>query len=196
MDQNMIQNGRLEKNEDFFQRKQLLTLNHYGAGIMKKTGLILALLTLGILTFAGEKVDIKFSGKRVNAYIKRKICVVKDNVLSISGDTTAKNNSWRGVVFPLAYKSPAGKKFKFSGEIKLEKINPKARFEVAIRLINAKNKSIKYERFSLSKDQDWGKFTKSFTASAQTVKMQLYVLARYLSDESIGSVKNLSIEQI
>jgi hypothetical protein len=163
---------------------------------MKKTALTLLVLTLSILAFAGQKVDIKFSGKKVDSYIKRRTCVVKDNILSISGDTASKNNVCRSVIFHLPYKSPADKKFKLSGEIKLEKINPKAKFEVAIRLINAENKSIKYETFTLTTNQDWKKFTKTFTASVKTVKMQLYIIARNLADESTGSIKNLSVEQL
>ncbi len=161
---------------------------------MKKSALALLAALLSVSTFAGEKIDISLSGKTVQSYIKRKVCVVKDNILSINGDTNAKNNSWRTVVFILPFKSPAGKKFKFGGKIKVEKINPKASFEIAIRLVDAKGKSIKYETISIKKDQDWKELTKTFTAAKDTVTMQFYILARNLSNESTGYVQDLSIE--
>ena len=163
---------------------------------MKKTVFALSMLALVISTLAGEKVNLDFSAKWVNSYIKRKACIVKDDVLSICGDTTDKNSSWRSVVFHLPFKSPAGEKFKFGGEIKVEKINAKASFEISIRLIDAKGKSIRYERIAVTKDQDWKELTKTFTAPENTVKMQFYILARNLADESTGSVKDLSIEQL
>ena len=161
---------------------------------MRKMLLIVAILTFSIITFAGEKIEIKFSGKRLENYINKKICTVKDDVLSMSGNTASRNNDWRMIVFPLSFKSPAGKKFTFKGEIKGEKI--KGQFQVSIRLINAAGKTIKYETFAIRKDQTWKKFSKTFTAPENTVKMQYYILASKMANNSIGSVKDLSIELI
>ncbi len=161
---------------------------------MRKMSLIAAISTFGLIAFAGESIELKFSGKRIDSYIKQKRCTVKDGVLSMSGDTASKDNKWRMVVLPLSFKAPAGRKFTFKGEIKGEKI--KGRFEVAIRLIKADGKSLKYETYTITKDQDWKKFSKTFTAPEKTAKMQFYILARGMGDESIGSVKNLSIEQL
>ena len=161
---------------------------------MKKLCLAAVVAMFSVLSFAGEKVDIKFSGKIIEKAIKRKTCVVKDDVMSISGDTAAKNSDWRAVVFPLPFKDPAGKKFTFSGEVKGEKIQ--GRLWVAIRLVKADGKTLKYEVHAITKDQDWKMFIKTFTVPAKIEKLQFYIIGRKLANDSVASVKNLSIEQL
>lgn len=151
-------------------------------------------LTLGLMAGAGQREEIKFSDKQLGNFIKRKVCTVSDDVLRISGDAADKNNRWRAVVFSLPFKSPAGQKFTFGGEVKGEQL--KGKFEIAIRMIKADGKSIKYESFTVTKDQDWKTFSETFTASPDTSRMEYYILARDMGDESIGSVRKLYIEQL
>ena len=161
---------------------------------MKKLCLAVAVAMFSVLSFAGEKVDIKFSGKIIEKAIKRKICVIKDDVMSIGGDNASKHNDWRAVVFPLPFKAPAGKEFVFSGDVKGEKIQGK--LWVAIRLVKTDGKTYNYEVHAITKDQDWQAFTKKFTVPAKIVKLQFYIIGRKLANDSIASVKNLSIEQL
>lgn len=173
---------------------------------MKKFFMIMMLATLAVGLYAGEKaetedktnsdkvVKVDFNGKWVKSYIAKKRCDVKDGVLSLSGKESDKNNSWRSVVYSLKFKDPGGKKFKFGGEIKGENI--KGSFRVGVRLINSKGKSITYIWHSIKKDQDWKEFSSTFTAKPETVKMQFYFLASKMGDDSVGSIKNIYIEEL
>jgi hypothetical protein len=161
---------------------------------MKKMCLAMMLLAMGLMAGAGQREEINFPGKQLENLIKRKACAVSDDILSISGDAADKNNRWRSIVFSLLFKSPAGQEFTFGGEVKGEQL--KGKFEIAIRSIKADGKSIKYNSFTVTKDQNWKTFSETFTAPPDTARMEYYILARDMADESIGSVKNLYIEQL
>ena len=173
---------------------------------MKKLFMIMMFAALAVGLYAGEGaktetkansdkvVKVDFNGKWVKGYVAKKRCIVKEGVLSLSGKESDKNNRWRFVSYSLKLKNPAGKKFKFGGEIKGEKI--KGLFRVGVRLINSKGKSISYIWHSIKKDQDWKEFSSTFTAKPGTVRMQFYFLASNMANDSVGSVKNVYIEEL
>lgn len=163
---------------------------------MKKaliTGLTAA-LTFG--SMAGEIVRIDFKDKAFQSYVAGRKCILSENdtVLAMNGDIAGKNNDWRNVFINLPFADPAGKKFKFSGELKTEKMQGK--FMVAVRLLDAQSKTIKYNEYNVTKDQPWQPFSKEFTADAGTVRMQFYLVARNMADDSKAEVKSLVIEQL
>jgi hypothetical protein len=155
---------------------------------------LVAALTFG--SMAGEIVKLDFKDKAFQSYVAGRKCILSDNdtVLAMNGDMADKNNDWRNVVISLPFADPAGKKFKFSGELKTE--NMQGKFLVAVRLLDAEGKSIKYNEYTVTKDQPWQPFSKEFTADAGTVRMQFYLVARNMADASKVEVKSLVIEQL
>ena len=153
-----------------------------------------AALTFG--SMAGEIVKLDFKDKAFQSFVTGRKCILSDNdtVLAMNGDITDKNNDWRNVFISLPFTDPAGKKFKFSGELKTE--NMKGKFMVAVRLLDAEGKTIKYNEYNVTKDQPWQPFSKEFTADAGTVMMQFYLVARNMADASKAEVKSLIIEQL
>ena len=143
---------------------------------------------------AEKMITVDFNGAWTKRFLKQKRCVIKDGVLSMSGNPKSKHNRWRFVSYTLKFKEPANKKFKFGGEIKGEKL--KGAFRVGVRLIGADGKSITYKWYSIKKDQDWQKFSKTFTANSKTKKMQFYFLASNLDSDSVGSIKNIYIQEL
>jgi hypothetical protein len=70
------------------------------------------------------------------------------------------------------------------------------KFLVAVRLLDAEGKTIKYIENNVTKDQPWQPFSKEFTAEAGTVRMQFYLVARNMADASKAEVKSLVVEQL
>jgi hypothetical protein len=162
---------------------------------MKKVLLALTLAATATV-FAGEKVEIKTDSARIKSYAKKGICkIIEDGkVISMRGNTSSKSNAWRSMITVLLFKAPAEKKFTFGGEVKLEKA--KGKFSIAVRMINNKGKSITYSFYTMTKDTDWKKFSQTFTAAPGTVKMQLYILAQNLGDDTRAYAKNIYVEAI
>jgi hypothetical protein len=84
-----------------------------------------------------------------------------------------------------------GKKFKFGVTLKAKKVSGAG--YLAIRENDSKGKSLNYQKIKLKKrdEYDWKKFTKTFTASPETVKLAFYIVTKYLGDEDEIQVKDI-----
>jgi hypothetical protein len=170
---------------------------------MKKMFLTLVVAAISLMAYAEEKAeakaaenkfDVNMSSGKLKKFVRKKICSIKDDVLTISGDTSSKSNGWRAVSIKLSFKSITGKAFEISGEAKAEKMQGK--LQISVRQINEKGKTIKFVNIVITKDQDWTKFKKEFMPSSSTAKMELLIIARKMADDSIGSLKNISVKEI
>ena len=122
--------------------------------------------------------------------VKKNAGTVTDGVIRIIGNNEKRN--WAR--FYLNMPEPAGKKVRISAEIR-SNIN-KGKFQLAIRRISAADKTLAYDGPFVTATQDWTKVTADLPMDSKTARVQCYLLALGMDDQSWVEIKNLSFEEI
>jgi len=129
----------------------------------------------------------------------KKAFSVKENILSIRGlPEIGKKNSYVKCAqsLRLSKDKVTGKKFIFGITVKATKVSGK--LMLAVREVDAKGKSVKYQSINLKKRDkyDWKKLTKTFTASPKTVRIGIYIVANYLQGDDDIQIKDMFLHCI
>jgi uncharacterized protein YxeA len=119
--------------------------------------------------------------------------VAGENILIVKRNPELKKNNYvkcsKGI--KLSKDNVTGKKFTFGVTLKAINVSGKAYF--AIREVDANGKTVAYQKINLKKRDkyDWKKITKTFTTSPKTVKLAIYIVARYLGEDDEIQAKNI-----
>lgn len=172
--------------------------------MLKKIILILLMVATGIICNAEEAKNLllnpNFADNFKGWFLTHKQAFsVNGNVLSIKGlpELGEKNGYIKCArSLKLSKDKVIGKKFSFGVTIKAIKVSGK--LMLAVREVDANGKSVKYQAINLKKRDkyDWKKFTKTFTASPKTVKLGVYIIAKYLQGDDDIQVKDIYLHSV
>jgi hypothetical protein len=172
--------------------------------MFKKITLVLLMVASGIICNAEEAKNLipnpNFAKNFVGWFVtQKKAFSVKDNILSVKGlpEIGEKNRYIKCAQnIKLAKDKITGKKFTFGVTVKVTKVTGK--LMIAVREIDAKGKSVKYQSINLKKrdNYDWKKLTKTFTASPKTVKFAIYFVATHLGGDDDIQIKDMYLNSV
>lgn len=169
---------------------------------MKRAAVIFALAVSAVLLGAGEKNLIRnpdFLAAARNEWhcnAPKNFLPGKDGnrtFVEIKGNTPPKGFQRMIQSIPLKPEELAGKEAVLSFDAKVDKLSGKVSF--AVREIDKKGKSLRYETIALTKydKHDWKGYSRTFKISPETASIALHITADYVGSEDAVRYADLKL---